>query len=138
MSIDPSVKDHFIQLRAQGLSYAKIADKLQVSKNTLIALSKEFQTEIQNLQAIYAEALREKYFVHRDRRIELFGRRIETLLAELEKRKLEDLPTEKIMLLLLKFTLALKPEEKEVIFSQPVNIHDLLKRGETMTSGWHA
>jgi hypothetical protein len=138
MSIDQSVKDQFIQLRAQGLSYAKIADRLQVSKPTLIALSKEFQIEIQNLQAIYSEALREKYFVHRDQRIELFGRRIEALLAELEKRKLEDLPTEKIMNLLLKYTLALKPEEKEVIFSQPANIHDLIKQSENLTSGWHA
>ncbi len=138
MTIDPSVKDRFIQLRAQGLSYAKIADILQVSKPTLIALSKEYRIEIQNLQAIYTEALREKYFAHPDKRIEIFGRRIESLLAELEKRKLEDLPTEKIMLLLLKFTLALKPEEKEVIFSQSANIHDLIKQSENLTSGWHA
>jgi len=138
MSIDQSVKDQFIQLRAQGLSYAKIADKLQVSKPTLIALSKEYRIEIQNLQAIYAEALREKYFVHRDKRIEIFGRRIESLLAELEKRKLEDLPTEKIMHLLLKFTLALKPEEKEVIFSQSADLHQYIKESGSVTSNWHA
>jgi hypothetical protein len=138
MSIDQSVKDQFIQLRAQGLSYAKIADKLQVSKSTLIALSKEFTIEIQNLQAIHSEALQEKYFALREKRIELFGRRIEALLAELEKRKLEDLPTEKIMHLILKFTLALKPEEQEVVFRQPASIHQLIKETENLTSGWHA
>lgn len=136
MSIDPAIKEKFIDLRAQGLSYARIADQLQVSKPTLIALSKECVTEIENLRAIYTEAFQDKYFARTDRRIELFGRRIESLLAELDRRKLEDLPTEKILTLLFKFVLALKPEEKSVIFRHPSTIQQLIKDTESVTCKW--
>ncbi len=38
----------------------------------------------------------------------------------------------------IQYTLALKPEEKEVIFSQPADIHQLIRESGAVTSNWHA
>jgi len=52
----------FIHLRAQGLSFARIATELNVSKPTLINWGRQFQFEIQNLRSVETEALAEKRF----------------------------------------------------------------------------
>jgi len=52
----------FIHLRAQCLSFARIATELNVSKPTLINWGRQFQFEIQNLRSVETEALAEKRF----------------------------------------------------------------------------
>src|SRR4051812_40751110 len=49
----------FIQLRASGWSFARIASEINVSKPTLIQWSRTYQFEIQNLRAVETEALAE-------------------------------------------------------------------------------
>ncbi len=58
--IDPSVKEQFVELRAQGMSFASISGKLNVSKATLIGWSKEVKEDIGNMRQIHLEGLREK------------------------------------------------------------------------------
>ena len=43
---DSSVKEKFIQLRAKGLSFDKIAKQIKISKPTLLKWSEEFEKEI--------------------------------------------------------------------------------------------
>ena len=45
---DMSIKEKFVELRAQGLSFKKIADEIQVSKPILIKWNSEFNKEITN------------------------------------------------------------------------------------------
>ena len=52
-----SIKQEFIELRAKGWSFDKIAKKLGKAKQTLIDWSKELQDEIANRKAIELEAL---------------------------------------------------------------------------------
>jgi hypothetical protein len=52
---------HFLILRAEGLSFDKIAVKLKVSKVTLIKWSRLFKDEIKDLQFLELQALKEKY-----------------------------------------------------------------------------
>jgi len=56
---DTETKTRFVELRAQGLSFAKIAEEIGVSKQSLIAWSKDLRLEIENLKQIELEALRE-------------------------------------------------------------------------------
>lgn len=51
----------FIALRATGLSFDKISTKLNTHKSTLIEWSKLFQEDIQDLQFIDLQQLKEKY-----------------------------------------------------------------------------
>jgi len=107
---DQQTKEKFIELRAKGLSFDKISKELRTSKQTLINWSKELQEEIRNLKAIELEALQEKYFLTKEKRIELFGEGLKAIKEELEKRDLKDIPTGKLIELLLKYHRILKEE----------------------------
>ncbi|MFC1799481.1 hypothetical protein ACFL2Z_01015 [Candidatus Eisenbacteria bacterium] len=97
-------KERFIELRAEGWSFAKIAKELKVSKQTLITWSKELGLEIANLKAIEMEALQEKYYMTKARKMELLGERLMAVRTELEKRDLSDIRTERLMDLLMKYS----------------------------------
>ena len=59
---DQETKEGFVELRAKGWSFDRIAQELRVSKQTLINWRREFALQISNLKAIELEALREKFF----------------------------------------------------------------------------
>ena len=67
------------------------------------------------------DELQEKFFALRERRIELFGEALKTIRSELEQHDLKDVPTEKLFLLLLKYSDALKSESSETVFSSVEN-----------------
>jgi len=107
---DQETKGRFIELRARGLSFDKISKELKVSKQTLIDWSRGLQEEIRNLKAIELEALQEKYFLTKEKRIELFGERLKAIKEELDKRNLTDVPTCKLIELFLRYHRILKEE----------------------------
>jgi len=139
---DLKTKGRFIELRAQGLSYAKIAQELKVSKPTLIKWSEdeELQREIINLRAIELEALQEKYYARKVQRLELLGEQAEAMKAELDKRDLSEIPADKLLGLLLKYAAALKAEETLPVFQgeeRERDLDELLSLG-TVTPTWAA
>jgi hypothetical protein len=101
---DPALKDQFIELHAQGVSFAVIAERLGVAKSTLITWSKEAENDIGNLRQIYAEAMREKYRMGAERRVELFAKQLDAVEGELAKRDLTNVPTERLFDLLVKLS----------------------------------
>lgn len=104
------VKEEFIKLRAKGWSYDKIAEKLGKAKQTLIDWSKELQEEIANRKALELEALYELYHLHREQRIKDFAQVVKSLREEILKRDLEDVPTDKLLDLFLKYGKQLEEE----------------------------
>ena len=101
MSHDQATRQQFIDLRAQGLSYERIARQLGVARQTLINWSRELKADIDNLRALRLEALQEQYQVLQDQRIELLGRHRQEILEELETRDLGNVSTESLLSLLL-------------------------------------
>lgn len=87
----------FIQLRAAGWSFARIATELQVSKPTLIVWSRKHQFEIANLRAIETEALAEKLLANRQQRWQALGQDLARVEAELSKRDLTAVPTSRLL-----------------------------------------
>lgn len=81
-----AVKEQFIELRGGGLSFAAIAEKLNVSKTTLVKWSKDFEADIHNLREIHAESLRERFRVNSERRISLFAKHLDAIEVELATR----------------------------------------------------
>ena len=122
---DNKTKDGFIELRAAGFSYIKIAKDLSVSKQTLINWSREFELEIANLRAMELDALKEKYGLLIQNRIERFGKQLQGLDKELAKRDFSEIPTEKLHDLIMKYGKFLKEEEIEMEFQQEKNLFEL-------------
>ena len=104
----------YVQLRAKGLSYAKIARRLGVAKSTLANWNGELEVEVASARAMELEALQEQFFLHKEGRIRLLGEQLLRLRAELARRDLADVPTDKLLELLLKHHAALREEFVEV------------------------
>lgn len=95
-------RDRFVELRAQGKSFAAIAEEIGVSKTTLITWSREMYEQIKNLRAINEEAVCERYRLTKQHELETLSRRLEAVEAEIEKRELSNVPTPKLYGLLFK------------------------------------
>ena len=96
---DQETQQKFVDLRARGRSFARIAEELQVSKRTLIEWSRKFQFEIQNQRAIEMEALRERYLATREEQVRHLGERLREVEAELASRKVAELSTPRLFTL---------------------------------------
>ena len=124
MSYNIHDKEKFIELRAKGYSFDKIAQELGKAKQTLIDWSKELQDEIANVKALELEALYERYYLLKESRLQTFGEMITKIKAEIEKRQLSDVPTDKLLDLLLKYNSLVKEEYIEPLFKSSEEIID--------------
>ena len=104
------LKEDFIRLRAQGFSYAKIAERLGVAKSTLANWNADLEAEIASARAMELEALQEEYFLLKEKRISLLGEQLRRLRDELETRDLSEVATEKLLELQLRYYTSLKEE----------------------------
>ncbi len=78
------------------------------------------------MKAVELDALQEKYFISKKRRIELFGERLQKIKDELEKRELKEIPTDKLFELFIKLYSLLKQEDTETIFQRRVPLAEPL------------
>lgn len=119
-----TIKEQFIQLRAEGNSFNSIAKKLKKAKGTLIVWNKELEEEIGNCKALHLETLYEKYFLLRENRLQLFGNVLLKLQKELSERDFATVPTDKLLELLPKYHALLKDEFIELKFSTEQEMQD--------------
>ena len=117
-------KEKFIELRAKGYSFDKIAKELGRAKQTLIDWSKELEEEIANHKALELEALYEKYYLHKENRLQTFGELLGKIKKEIEKRNLSDVSTEKLLELYLKYQAQAKEEVTEPVFKSSKEVEE--------------
>jgi len=103
-------KQRFIELRAKGWSFDKIAKELGKAKQTLIDWSKELQNEIANLKAMELETLYEEYYLLKENRLQTFGVLLNKIKEEVLTRDFSEIPTDKLLDLLLKYNTQIKEE----------------------------
>jgi transposase-like protein len=108
------VKQQFVELRAKGYSYRKIARKLDVSIGTLSNWSQELEGEIATLKAEELDALYERYYMTKQQKITQLGRQLKAIQQELRSRDYSDIPTEKLLDMELKVYEALEEEKVEL------------------------
>ena len=96
---DDQTIDRFIELRAQGWSFSRIAAELNVHKNTLLAWSRKHQHRIHNLRALETEALAEKFKLSRQTCLETLAEDVRRIRDELSRRDLKDIPTARLITL---------------------------------------
>jgi len=111
--LSQTVRDRFLELRAEGASYDRISRELGVSKHTLINWGRRYAGTIASLQAIHLAALADEDQIVRRQRIEPLGRQLQIVRAELAARNLGDVSTPRLMDMLLKLTKAIAREIPE-------------------------
>lgn len=130
-------KEKFIELRALGLSFGRIAVELRVSKQTLIAWAREFEVEISNLKALALDALHEKFVLSQAKRLETFGDLLNKMLEELRSRDLQAVPTATLFRLALDYLTAMKEEDSSVTLQTKEGFDAQLARSMDVVS-WKA
>lgn len=83
-------KEKFIELRASGLSFDKIAEMLNVSKPVLISWNVEFKKEINNLEYFRYQAILEQYKLIQEKRIEFLSVQLNKVNDAISKKNFED------------------------------------------------
>jgi transposase-like protein len=106
-------KHRFVVMRAKGYSYARIARELGGSKGTLTAWNTEMEAEIAKMRALELEALQEEFFLLKEGRIRLIGEQLKAIQAEIGKRDLAKVNTDKLLELQLRYFGELKGEYVE-------------------------
>jgi hypothetical protein len=96
-------KEKFIELRAGGMSFTKIASTIGVSKPTLIKWNLEFSKEIENRRFLEAEEILEQYQLMHIARLKTFGEILAKALQELQNRDLEMVSTKDLIALVNSF-----------------------------------
>ena len=89
-------KTKFIELRAQGLSLARISSKLGVCKRTLVDWHRDCQPEISSLRAVELEALHERLLASHETEVTRLAGLQKKLETELARRTLEFTSTERL------------------------------------------
>ena len=138
MAYDTETKNQFIELRAKGWAFSKIAEHLGISKQTAVTWSKDFHVEIANLRNIELEALQEKYKNTVEQRLKLFGRQLKRVTKELKNRDLSEVATKDLMEMFLKLAAALRKEQTVCNFRKEENIAKRLLKPDTYLDQWTA
>jgi transposase len=126
------IKERFIELRAKGYSYEKISKDLGKCKQTLVDWARKYEEEIANLKSMEIEVLNEKYFMQKQRKIEVFGDSLKAIQEELSKRDMREGPTDKLMELFLKYYAFLEAEKIEPNFKTNGEIKTAKKDKESL------
>jgi transcriptional regulator with XRE-family HTH domain len=124
------LKPEFVELRASGLSLAKIAERLSVSKTTLIAWERELCNEIAEVRFLEMQALLETYKACKAERVKFLGKLYQRLTEELTKRDLAEVEPAKLLEMLFKVEQRLESELSKVnlTISQGLQSFEVVKR----------
>ena len=118
------VKEKFIDLRAKGYSFDKIAKELGKAKQTLIDWSRELQEEIASRKALELESLYDQFSLMKEHRLRELGKTLAKIQTEIESRDLSDIPTEKLLDLQLKYLDCAREEIVEPVFKTSQEIEE--------------
>ena len=115
------VQDQFVELRAKGNSYDRIAKTLGVSKSTLLKWSQDLSLEINNERNVAMDAIYEKHKLAKQHQMEMLGIQLGKVREELEKRDLSEVPTDKLVAMQLKLLDAINSSGVNVVFKAEVD-----------------
>ncbi len=97
--------EHFIELRAKGYSFDKIAEETGTSKPTLLKWNSQYTKEVEHAQYFELHSLLAQYGLLRKGRVEGVSILLQAVIEEMKKRAntetLNRLPTDKLFSLYL-------------------------------------
>jgi hypothetical protein len=90
---DQETVEKFIELRAQGRSFVRIASELSVAKSTLTEWSRKFRFEIHNRRALVLDDLQDRILGTVQSRVSGLAEKLSKVEDELRKRGLTEVST---------------------------------------------
>ena len=110
----------FVELRARGYSYDKIAEETGISKPTLLKWSTDYSRELKEAEHFEMNSLLSQYGVMRQSRVQVFSSMLGKALQELNKRAEEndysEVPTDKLLKITLELERRVEREAEEKKF----------------------
>ena len=110
MSKSLATKEEFVERRALGESYGKIATALHISKSTCSQWEEELASQIAERKQEEINALYEKYQLTKKARVEGLGKMLERIDNALAEVDLTTIPPEKLLKMRLEYSDRLKAE----------------------------
>jgi hypothetical protein len=117
-------KRRFVELRAKGYSFDKIAKELGKAKQTLLDWSRDLDQEIAQAKALELDSLYESYSLYKEARLKTLAEILSKLKKEVDNRDLTDLPTDRLLDLFLKYEGVVKESLVEPIFKSSREIEE--------------
>ncbi len=119
---DDKTIQQFIELRSRGVSFARIADELGVSKGTLINWSRQHQHLIQNLRTIEWEQFVEQTLASKQERLKALSEQLRRLDTELARRDLADVSTPRLQNMAEQLRRRIESECGTLLFSAGIEL----------------
>jgi len=119
--MDQGVKEKFMELRAQGMPYVKIAAQIGVSKTTLIDWSKKYRSEIARLKSSEVDVMCEQFRIACRHRVERLVKQLDRVEAELATRDFSDLKTAELLRALTRLLQSVRTEVEPLQVSLDVD-----------------
>ncbi len=123
-------KAEFIELRAKGLSYAKVCEQLHISKSTCSSWEQELKAQIEELKEARIAELYTLYAMDRASRIQRIGTVLDRINTALEEKDLSELPADTLLKLKLKYEQELRAEYTEpdsLPFTEEATVEEAIK-----------
>ena len=130
MTHSKETKDKFIEMRAEGKTFAQIAKVLGIAHNTAVNWSRDLCDDISAVEAFKKEELIEKYRMTKEKKLEMYGERLLAIQDELAKRDLSDIPTNKLLDMMIKCEKAFEAEAGSIDFLTDEDIEQRKERRE--------
>ena len=109
-----NAKQHeFIELRAQGLSLRKIAEQINVGRDTCAKWEKDLVKNVQQRRGEVLEEITALYGANREARVKRLSDTLKKIDLRLAEINLEAVPADKLLRLKLEYEKLLKAEEIE-------------------------
>lgn len=125
----------FLLLRADGLSFDKIAKELQVSKPTLIQWSRIYQDDIKDLQFQDMRDLKEQYRYDKKAQYEQLLKQLEQFNKAIDEADLSSATIKDLHLIRNDILFKLEQIEKKTVYTNTnlVSTCEITGRKETIT-----
>jgi transposase-like protein len=134
---DQETIQKFVELRSQGISFARIAEQLGVGKSTLVNWSREHQHLIHNLRTIEWEDFVDHTLASKQERLKVLAEQLRRIDTELAQRDLASVPTARLQGMAEQLRRRIDRECGPTLFSAGV---ELCRDDETRPAvqDWHA
>ena len=117
----PETRLKFVELRARGWSFVRLATELGVAKSTLVEWSRQLRFELQNQSAIELDDLKNRLLGPRMHRAAGLAEKLAAVEAELRKRDLSSVSTQGLYVLSASLQRQIETQIGDVSFVAPVN-----------------
>jgi hypothetical protein len=118
---DQETIQKFIELRAQGWSFVRIATELGVAKSTLTEWSRKFRFEIQNRRALVIDDLQDRILGTVQARAFGLAEKLGRVEQELKQRGLKEMSTSQLFSLAASLRRQIERETGPIRFVTPAN-----------------